>query len=72
MNNFPSKKFLFVSLEGLSDDLAWQIKKEGHQVKFYIKDERNKDVGDGFVEKIDSWEDSVGRADVIVFDDTGF
>jgi phosphoribosylamine--glycine ligase len=29
-------------------------------------------VGDGFVEKISSWEELVGWADVIVFDDIGF
>ena len=28
-----SKKFLFVSWESLSGDLAWQIKKEGNDVK---------------------------------------
>ena len=27
------KKFLFVSFESLSGDLAWQLKKEGHEVK---------------------------------------
>jgi phosphoribosylamine---glycine ligase len=72
VDNFSPKKFLFVSWEGLIDDLAWQIKKEGHQVKFYIKDESNKDVGDGFIEKTDTWEDKVDWADVIIFDDTGF
>ncbi len=71
-NNFPSKKFLFVSWESLSGDLAWQIKKEGHEVKAYIKDEESKDVYVGFIEKINSWEDYIEWADVIVFDDTGF
>ena len=33
------RKFLFVSWESLSGDLAWQIKKEGHEVKVYIKSE---------------------------------
>ena len=31
------RKFLFVSWESLSGDLALQIKKEGHEVKIYIK-----------------------------------
>ena len=46
------KKFLFVSWESLSGDLALQIKKEGHEVKAYIKAETDKDVYDGFLEKI--------------------
>ena len=33
--NSSPKKFLFVSDESLSGDLAWQIKKEGHDVKAY-------------------------------------
>jgi len=71
-NNLPSKKFLFVSWESLSGDLAWQIKKEGHEVKAYIKKERDKDVFDGFIDKVDSWKDHIEWADVVVFDDVGF
>ncbi|MFA4998940.1 MAG: phosphoribosylglycinamide synthetase C domain-containing protein [Candidatus Paceibacterota bacterium] len=71
-NHFPPKKFLFVSWESLSGDIAWQLKKEGHQVKIYIKDQNNRDVYDGFLDKVDNWEDHVDWADVIVFDDIGF
>jgi len=66
------RKFLFVSWESLSGDLAWQIKKEGHDVKIYIKSETDKDVYDGFLEKIDDWKKYIDWADVIVFDDVGF
>ncbi len=66
------KKFLFVSDESLSGDLAWQIKKEGHEVKIFIKEETEKDVYDGFLEKVDDWLEHVNWADVIVFDDVGF
>lgn len=68
----PKRKFLFVSWESLSGDLAWQIKKEGHEVKVYIKSENDKDVYDGFLEKVPDWKEFVDWADVIVFDDTGF
>ena len=36
------KKFLFVSLDGLIADIAWQVVKEGHEVKLYTdnKEER--------------------------------
>jgi len=69
---FSPKKFLFVSFESLSGDLAWQIKKEGHEVKVFIKEESDKDVYDGFLEKVERWEDYKDWADVIVFDDVGF
>ena len=71
-NHFSSKKFLFVSWESLSGDLAWQVKKEGHQVKVYIKSETDQDVFDGFVDKVKKWEDFVDWSDIVVFDDVGF
>ncbi len=64
------KNFLFVSLTGLISDVAWQVKKEGHNVKFYIRDEEDKDIGDGFVDKTDDWEKEIDWADILVFDDT--
>jgi phosphoribosylamine--glycine ligase len=66
------KKFLFVSWESLSGDMAWQIKKEGNEVKIYIKSEYDKDVYDGFLEKVDDYKQFIDWADVIVFDDVGF
>ncbi len=66
------KKFLFVSWESLSGDLAYQIKKEGHEVKAYIKSEGDKDVYDGFLEKVSDYKQFIDWADVIVFDDVGF
>lgn len=66
------KKFLFVSLESLSGDLAWQIKKEGHDVKCFIQSKDDADVYDGFLEKCDDWKTLKDWADVIVFDDIGF
>ena len=66
------KKFLFVSLESLSGDLAWQLIKEGHEVKAYIKNKHDTDVYNGFIEKVDNWESYKDWADVIVFDDVEF
>ena len=68
--NKPKYKFLFVSWEALSGDLAWKIKNEGHEVKCYIKDVA--DEYEGFLEKVPEWESFVDWADVVVFDDTGF
>lgn len=66
------KKFLFVSWESLSGDLALQIKKEGHEVKVYVKSENDRDVYNGFLDKVDDWKKFVDWADVVVFDDVGF
>lgn len=65
-------KFLFATQEALSVDLAWQLTKEGHEVKFYCHDEPEKDVGEGFVTFVDEWEKHKDWADVVVFDDVGF
>ncbi|HEY4495700.1 MAG TPA: phosphoribosylglycinamide synthetase C domain-containing protein [Candidatus Paceibacterota bacterium] len=66
------KKFLFVALEPLSGDLAWQLKKEGHEVKVYIKAKNVADVYSGFVDKVDNWESHKDWADVVIFDDMEF
>lgn len=66
------KKFLFISEHGLIGDIAWLLIREGHSVKYYIGDPAERDVADGFVEKIDNWKNEVDWADVIIFDDVGF
>jgi len=65
-------KFLFVTNESLSADLAWQLKKEGHDVKMYCHGQGEKDVGLGFFEKVDEWDSLKDWADVMIFDDIGF
>jgi phosphoribosylamine--glycine ligase len=64
------KNFLFVSIGGLIGDIAWQVQKEGHAVKFFIEAENERDIADGFVPKTLDWRADVDWADVIVFDDT--
>jgi phosphoribosylamine--glycine ligase len=61
--------FLFISLDGLIGDIAWQVTKEGHAVKYYIKNKGERDVADGFAEKVEEWRPHLDWADVIVFDD---
>ncbi|MBU0635639.1 phosphoribosylamine--glycine ligase [Candidatus Micrarchaeota archaeon] len=63
------KNFLFISLDGLIGDIAWQVQKEGHRVKYYIQHREERDIADGFVPKTDNWKKEVKWADVIVFDD---
>ena len=69
---FTRLKFLFVSLESLSGDLAWSLVKEGHEVKAYIKAKSDADVYTGFIEKVPAWESYIDWADVIIFDDIEF
>jgi phosphoribosylamine-glycine ligase len=68
----PKRKFLFVSIEALIGDLAWAVKKEGHEVRYFIVDKEQKDVCDGFLEKVDDWKAHVDWADIVIFDDFGF
>ncbi len=63
------KNFLFVSNDGLHIDCAWKIVREGHQVKYYIDNKEENDIGNGFVPKVDAWEPHIDWADIIVFDD---
>ncbi len=61
-----------MSPEALSLDLAYTVQQEGNEVKFCVQSATEKDVGDGFVDKVDEWEPHIAWADVIVFDDIGF
>lgn len=63
------QNFLFVSYDGLITDIAWQVVKEGHQVKYFIQAENENDIGDGFVPKTTDWRKEVDWADTIIFDD---
>jgi phosphoribosylamine--glycine ligase len=65
-------KFLFVTNESLSADLAWQLSKEGQDVRMYCHGQAERDVGQGFFEKVEEWEPLKDWADVIIFDDIGF
>lgn len=70
MNTKITKRnYLFVSSSALHIDCAWQIAKEGHEVRYWIASEAEKNTGDGFVAKVEQWEPHVDWADVVVFDD---
>ena len=64
------RNFLFVSLTGLIGDIAWQVAKDGNEVRYYIHDKKERDIADGFVAKSKDWEKDVEWADIIIFDDT--
>ncbi len=62
-------KFLFVSLDALISNVAWQVVREGHEVRYHVAHASESSIGDGFIPKVDDWESHVDWADVIVFDD---
>jgi phosphoribosylamine--glycine ligase len=64
-----TKNYLFVSYDALISDIAWRVVKEGHNVKYYIQNDTDKDIADGFVPKTDEWENEIDWADIIIFDD---
>lgn len=64
--------YLFVSRLALIHDLAIQVQNEGHAVKYAILAKSEKEVADGFLEKVDDWESHTAWADVVVFDDNEF
>ncbi len=67
-----TSRFLFISKYALIQDLAWQVLKEGHEVRYHIMSKSDRTIADGFIEKVDRWEDHKDWADVIIFDDCEF
>jgi phosphoribosylamine--glycine ligase len=62
-------KFLFVSFDALITDIAWQVVKEGHDVRYWIREKKARSVGEGFVPMSKDWKADAEWADVVVFDD---
>jgi phosphoribosylamine--glycine ligase len=68
-------KILFISGELIAGDLAYKMKKEGHDVKLYTEYEGGGDCFDNMVEKTKNWKNElqwVGKDGLIVFDDIGY
>jgi len=62
--------FLFCSLDAaLIGDIAWQVSREGHDVRYYIEADSDQEIADGFVPKTDDWRGDLDWADVVIFDD---
>lgn len=67
-------KIAFISLEGDGADLAWRLIREGHEVLFYVEDERYKDTYKGIFEKgvvVKAWKEAADGADFAFFDQNG-
>jgi len=64
------KQFLVVSADAaLATDLAWQLHREGHDVRHYVEADSDRDIGAGFVTRSEDWRADADWADVVVFDD---
>ncbi|MFB6120479.1 MAG: phosphoribosylamine--glycine ligase [Halobacteriaceae archaeon] len=65
-----SENFLFCSLDAaLIGDVAWQVAREGHDVRYYVESETDRDIAEGFVAKTEDWRADLDWADVVIFDD---
>lgn len=68
-------RILFVSRELIAADMAYQLKKEGCDVKLFIEGKGDKNCFDGIVKKTSNWRKElkwVGKNGLIIFDDTGY
>lgn len=68
-------RILFISGELIAGDLAYRLKKEGHDVKLYIEEKRVINCFDNMIDKTDDWRKElewVGKEGLIVFDDIGY
>lgn len=66
---------LFISRELIAADLAYQLEKEGCNVKLFIESEADRDCFHGIIDKTNDWKNElnwVGKNGLIVFDDVGY
>ncbi len=71
-NSSGKKNFLIISKWGESLDIAYAIQNEGNNVKFFIETKPYKEIGYGFVKKVNNWEKHISWADLIIFDYSGY
>lgn len=63
------KKFLFISADNLINDIAWQVFKQGHSVKYCSEKKGEQDCSEGILPKVKNWRQYINWADVIIYDD---
>ncbi len=71
-NTRDTKKVLFISKYGEILDLANAIAQEGNIVKMYIEEKSCREIGFGFVPKVQDWKKHKEWADLFIFDYTGY
>lgn len=63
---------LWISHDGSSLSIAWRMKQEGHNIRYWIEDKEVQGIGHGLMNRIDNWTSSVNWADFVITDDTKF
>lgn len=71
-NGNIKRNFLFVSRWGESLDIAYTTLLEGNCVKMFIEDKPSKEIGYGFITKVQDWKKHINWADIVIFDYTGY
>src|SRR3982750_4559360 len=66
------KNILFLSFEACAGDLAYRLKTEGYNVKWFVQSKADRGLYDGFLDKVEEWEPHKDWADLFVVDDVGF
>ena len=66
------RNYLIVSKWGEFLDIAYSILLEGNDIKMYIEDKPSKEIGYGFITKVQDWRKHIEWADLIIFDYTGY
>lgn len=66
------RKILVVSHFGVSGELCKRFMSEGNQVRYCILDKPSRDINNGLIQKVPTWEPHVDWADLIIWDDATF
>lgn len=66
------RKILVVSHFGCFSEAVSRMMAEGNHVRYCILDKESRDISDGLVKKVPTWERYVDESDLIVFDDSTF
>lgn len=52
--------------------MCWRMKEEGHNVKMWIEKPRYREIGQGLIDIVDSYEKELNWCDFVICDDCGF
>ncbi len=72
MKKIKKGKVLFISKYGEILDLAYAMAQEGHTVRMFIEEKSCREIGYGFIAKVQDWRKHREWADMFVFDYTGY
>jgi phosphoribosylamine---glycine ligase len=70
--NGKLKNILFLSFEACAGDLAYRLKQEGYNVKWFVQSKADRGLYSGFLDLVDEWDPHKDWADLIIVDDVAF